>query len=208
IRRSRSSSMDDDVEYLFWHALVRDVAYSQIPRGQRARKHVAAAEWIQRVSGDRITDHAEFLAHHYRAALELARAAGDTEHEPALLEAAIRFCALAAERALLLDHSQAERYYRQTLAILPEGDPRRPRLLADAADAGTTAGRDFDQIRPELEEAIAAMRAQGDTVGAANAMRQLSFLFSLRGERAEVRQALPEEARSLLEEEPPGRELA
>ena len=88
---------------------------------------MAAAEWIQRVSGDRITDHAEFLAHHYRAALELVRAAGDTEHEPALLEAAIRFCALAAERALLLDHSQAERYYRQTLAILPEGDPRRPR---------------------------------------------------------------------------------
>ena len=103
VRRSRSSSIQDDVEYLFWHVLVRDVAYAQIPRAQRARKHVASAEWIERISGERVTDHAEFLAHHYRTALELARAAGDAGQADGLLDAAVRFGALAGERAIRVE---------------------------------------------------------------------------------------------------------
>ncbi len=34
-------------EYAFRHVLVRDVAYEQIPRAERAEKHRAAAEWIE-----------------------------------------------------------------------------------------------------------------------------------------------------------------
>src|SRR5205085_5879675 len=74
VRRVRESSVEDDVEYVFWHVLIRDVAYAQIPRAPRIRKHVAAAEWIERIAGERVGDQAEFLASHYRTALELARA--------------------------------------------------------------------------------------------------------------------------------------
>ena len=35
---ARSSSVRDEAEYAFWHALVRDVAYGQIPRATRARE--------------------------------------------------------------------------------------------------------------------------------------------------------------------------
>src|SRR5207245_10861255 len=73
VRRARTSSIEEDVEYVFWHVLVRDVAYGQIPRAARARKHVTAAEWIERSAGERITDHAEFLANHYSTALEPVR---------------------------------------------------------------------------------------------------------------------------------------
>src|SRR5439155_368252 len=66
-------------EYSFWHLLVRDVAYSQIPRAERARRHRSAAAWIERKAGERVEDLAELLAHHYLQALELAGAAGDTE---------------------------------------------------------------------------------------------------------------------------------
>ena len=41
------STMEGELEYLFWHALARDVAYGQLPRGVRARKHQAAALWMR-----------------------------------------------------------------------------------------------------------------------------------------------------------------
>ena len=58
IRPERLSSVEGEQEYVFWHALVRDVAYGQIPRADRIARHVAAAEWIEQVTGDRAGDHA------------------------------------------------------------------------------------------------------------------------------------------------------
>ena len=46
MQRARRSSVADEAEYSFLHVLVRDVAYGQIPRGERAEKHALAAEWI------------------------------------------------------------------------------------------------------------------------------------------------------------------
>jgi class 3 adenylate cyclase len=204
VRRVRSSSIADDVEYAFWHVLVRDVAYGQIPRAERARKHIAVADWIKRISGDRVGDHAEFLSYHYRTALELTDAAGSGESRDALVDAAVRFGALAAERAARLDHTRGEHYYRQTLSLLPADDPRRPKLLGNAAFAGVTAGAPFEQIKAELEEAIAGLLAQGDPVAAADAMRQLSFAMFGRAESV----PLAEEAYRLLEGHPPTPELA
>ena len=76
VRPARTSSMEDESEYSFWHLLVRDVAYSQIPRAERVRRHRSAAAWIERKAGDRVEDLAEVLAYHYLQALELAEAAG------------------------------------------------------------------------------------------------------------------------------------
>ena len=47
VRRERRSSVGDESQYLFRHLLVRDVAYSQIPRAARAEKHRVAADWIE-----------------------------------------------------------------------------------------------------------------------------------------------------------------
>jgi len=74
VQRARRSSVEGETEYAFKHALVRDVAYGQIPRAERSRKHLRAAEWIESLG--RPEDHAEMVAHHYVNALELARASG------------------------------------------------------------------------------------------------------------------------------------
>ena len=87
VRPARVSSMEGESEYSFWHLLVRDVAYGQIPRAERARRHRAAAAWIERKAGERVEDLAEVLAHHYLQALELAQAAGDTEQAEELARA-------------------------------------------------------------------------------------------------------------------------
>jgi predicted ATPase len=79
VRPARVSSMEGESEYSFWHVLVRDVAYGQIPRAERARRHGAAADWIERKAGQRVEDLAELLAYHYLQALELVEAAGDSK---------------------------------------------------------------------------------------------------------------------------------
>ena len=82
VRPARTSSMQGQREYGFWHVLVRDVCYGQIPRAARASRHVAAAAWIQGRAGERVDDLADVLAHHYRQALELSRVSGNEEDIP------------------------------------------------------------------------------------------------------------------------------
>ncbi len=79
IRHSRQSSMEGESEFGFWHLLVRDVAYGQIPRGERGRRHLAAADWLEEKAGERVEDMAELLAYHTGEALDLAKAAGEPE---------------------------------------------------------------------------------------------------------------------------------
>ena len=74
VRRERSVFGRRTGAVRFRHALVRDVAYGQIPRAARAEKHLAAAEWIESLG--RPEDHAELIAHHYLSALEFSSAAG------------------------------------------------------------------------------------------------------------------------------------
>src|SRR5207245_10121074 len=73
LTRQRRSSVETEGEWAFAHMLLRDVAYGQIPRGERAEKHRLVAEWIDSLG--RPEDHGEMLAHHWHAALELAHVA-------------------------------------------------------------------------------------------------------------------------------------
>ena len=75
VRPARRSSMAGQAEYAFAHALIREVCYAQIPRAERAQRHLRGP-WIEAMAGERAADHAEILAAHYTAALDLARAAG------------------------------------------------------------------------------------------------------------------------------------
>src|SRR6185436_11415077 len=106
VRPVRVSSMHGDTEYAFAHALIRDVAYGQIPRLARVDKHVAAATWIERMAAERLSDRAELLAHHYGQALELSRAAG-SEAVDALGASTRRALMMAGENAMTLDISRA-----------------------------------------------------------------------------------------------------
>jgi len=47
VRRNRRSSIAGELEYGFVHALLRDVAYEQIPRAQRMDKHIGYRCWLQ-----------------------------------------------------------------------------------------------------------------------------------------------------------------
>jgi class 3 adenylate cyclase/tetratricopeptide (TPR) repeat protein len=199
----RSSSMEGQAEYAFWHGLVRDVAYAQIPRAARASRHLAAAAWIERVASERIEDHAEVLAHHFTQAMDLLAAAGRAGNRQELVASGLRFLALAGDHALGLDVARAEAHYARALALLPPDDPRRPGILTRWADAARQSGR-FPDAAKALEEAIRGFGDQGDHLAAGRAMGTLSSVLLKMGGQRHAR--LAAEAVRLLEASPAGPE--
>jgi class 3 adenylate cyclase/tetratricopeptide (TPR) repeat protein len=205
VRPSRDSSLEGETQFSFWHALIRDVAYSQIPRRNRAQKHEAAAAWIERLAAGS-ADKAEILAHHYVQALELARAAGANDEAERLRAPAARFLLLAGDRAIQLDVGKAESSYARALELLPEGDDRRAEVLAKAAETAWLAGR-LAEAERGYAEAIAEARRHGDVLKAGEVMVDLVASLRDRGETRRARELL-DEAVELLVRAPPGRELA
>ncbi|HEU5404556.1 MAG TPA: AAA family ATPase [Gaiellaceae bacterium] len=203
IRRDRRSAIAGETQYAFLHALVRDVAYGQIPRAERAEKHRRAAEWLGSLAGDRAEDHAEMLANHYHEAFTLSEAAGlDTT---ALREPARRAFADGAQRALSLGAgSSAYDLALQALALTKE-DAERPALQLLAGYAGRLAGG-TDQAEL-LEPAIDGFVAQGDPGRAAEAATLLGSDYFYRGDMKNAR-ATRERALELARKAPPSSSTA
>ncbi|MDQ2982245.1 MAG: hypothetical protein M3R26_07990, partial [Actinomycetota bacterium] len=198
VERARRASVAGETEFAFKHLLVRDVAYGQIPRAERAEKHRRAAEWIESLG--RPEDHAEMVAHHYLNALELARAAGqdhgeiDARAKEALREAGDRAAALNAL-------PQAERYYAEALELAAPDDPERPELLFRY---GRIRYARESQGAEELTAARDAFVAAGDRERAAEAALMLANISWREGARDRMLTHLAD-ARSLVANTPPSR---
>jgi class 3 adenylate cyclase/tetratricopeptide (TPR) repeat protein len=205
IRPARTSSVEGHQEYSFWHALIRDVAYGQISRRERRRRHRSAAEWLEHIAGDRASDHAEVLAYHYETALGLTRASSNASEVAELKAAASRFLVMAGERALDLDVRRADSYLERALALLPPDDPPRARALAKRAETATYLGR-YDEALVHYDEAIAQFHLQGDMVGAGEAMARSALPLWVQGKTAQAA-ATETAAVELLETRPPGSAL-
>jgi class 3 adenylate cyclase/tetratricopeptide (TPR) repeat protein len=197
VRRERRSAVEGQEQYAFAHVLVRDVAYGQIPRQERADKHRRAAAWIESLG--RGEDHAEMVAHHYLAALDLARAAG--RPDPDLRRRARTALAEAGDRALALNASPAAvRLFSKALDLSRSDDAERPELLFRLGDALHRAG---DERRGDvLEEAAEALLAAGTRPRAAEAYAVLAELWWQRGLR-ERSLRHQERAMALVRDAPP-----
>jgi class 3 adenylate cyclase/tetratricopeptide (TPR) repeat protein len=206
IRTAKVSSVEGQNEYAFWHAVVRDVAYAQIPRIGRMRRHRTAAEWLEHLAGERLADRAEIIAHHYSQAVALARATGEQARRLAELEErARRFLILAGDRAIGLDVSQAHAYYQRALALCPTDHPERPRIVAGTARAAFQSGR-VEDAAVAYEEAIAGFARHSDVRGQGEALNRLCTVFWDQGETRRSRAVLLR-AVELLEQERPSPEL-
>src|SRR2546421_1275261 len=181
LTRQRRSSVESEGEWAFAHMLLRDVAYGQIPRGERAEKHRLIAEWIESLG--RPEDHGEMLAHHWRAALELARAAGRDGAD--LAERTRLALREAADRAFALNaYAAAEGYYGEALALWPPDDEERSELLFRRAHTLHLAGD--ERREPALEQARDALVAAGNREKAGEAAAFLARAAWHRGGRDEA----------------------
>ena len=194
VQRERRSSLEGDTQHAFMHTLVRDVAYSQIPRADRAEKHRRAAAWIESLG--RPEDYAELRAHHYVSALETLPTGTDTADLGRSARLALRD---AGDRAASLNASDAAvRDYERALELWPEDDHERPRLLLSLAEQ-----RFLAEIWDERDGAVArdALLAVGDESGAAVAEIIRAEVLWLLG-RGEDVQASQERAAKLAENLP------
>jgi class 3 adenylate cyclase/tetratricopeptide (TPR) repeat protein len=205
LRPARRPSIEGETEYAFWHLLIRDVAYGQIPRAARAVKHRAAAEWIERIAGERVADSAELLAYHYEQALRLWRAASGGD-DAELESRARRFLMLAGERGERLDTTKAVASYERALELTPPGHPDRVLILLRVARSLWGTGG-FAKAEAWCLEALETARADNDTLSEGDALTWLSKLAWARGDTARQFDLL-EDAVRILEALPPGPELA
>ena len=180
LQRTRNSSVGREPEYRFRHVLIRDVAYSEIPRARRGEMHRRTAEWLETLSPDRAVDRAEMLAHHYLCAHELARAAG--RETSVLADRARRALSDAGDRALTLHAFPAAARFFRAASSWPTVDPERPWLLFRLGKSiyyAETAGADV------LIEARDALLAVGDSGTAAEAEAFLAYLAHHQGRHDE-----------------------
>jgi class 3 adenylate cyclase len=107
-----TTTLSGQTEYLFKHALTRDVAYGTLPKARRAKAHAAVADWIAELASDRTEEFAELIAYHYWAAIR-----GD-----------------GADLAWMDDPDGREALRRGTLAaLLAAGRAARHRFAVDRA---------------------------------------------------------------------------
>ena len=170
----------------FHHLLIRDAAYDAIPKGTRARLHVAFADWLEAAAADAIAEHQEVLGHHLTQAVRY-RQELDRPDDPDLRLRAARALAVAGSRAYdeLGDERTAVRLLETAVDLAPPTEEaacwderiwnigfivlQRPRdgrardvhreVYGDTV-ADTLAGRDA-QLRREFADPSTIDRATG-----------------------------------------------
>ncbi|GAB4487292.1 MAG: adenylate/guanylate cyclase domain-containing protein [Anaerolineales bacterium] len=104
IYKRNQSAFAGAEEYMFRHALLRDVVYEQSLKAQRRIHHRHAAQWLLNKSGERIQAYAGVLAEHFDLAGETDQAidwylrAGQTATDTFIFESAVEYL----QRALAL----------------------------------------------------------------------------------------------------------
>jgi len=210
IYRGAHSSIRGEREYGFRHEVIRDVAYGQIPRADRAGKHRRAAEWLQLLATDlpgeeperRVVTRTELLAYHYEQAITFARAARQDGAE--LVEPARLALRDAGDRVTALGvHTTAARYYARALELWPSDDPERPELEFRAGKAALYGEGGGESL---LTSARDGLLAAGNHARAAEAEVLLVELAQVTGQRE--RAARVERALAMVEGAPPSRSKA
>ena len=133
VRREPSSIIEGEQQYGFTHALIRDVAYELLPRGERARRHALVAEFFGSRTGVS-SDAIGAMARHWLGA-------GD--HERAV-EQLVRAAELA-ERGWAKDH--AALLYREAFELVPAEDAERKSMLRRRLALASTASFHLADVR-------------------------------------------------------------
>jgi class 3 adenylate cyclase/tetratricopeptide (TPR) repeat protein len=74
VRRDPFSQLSGDAQFTFRHILIREVAYSTVPRAMRRERHAAVASYIEETLGNSAETASSILAYHWSEGGEPARA--------------------------------------------------------------------------------------------------------------------------------------
>lgn len=168
----RLAKTHPELEYLFRHALVQQVAYESLLIADRQKIHRATAEAIEKIYPDRLDELAATLAHHYMGA--------------GLNEQAIPYLQRAGEQDLATAaFADARTHFEMALDLLPEADPGRLPIQLQLGDALWHLS-DYPAARDVLDDALAMARQQENASGTADALYWLSQVAAMEGDLSQA----------------------
>ena len=155
VRRRPGSSLEGEREFVFKHALTREVAYGSLTRRERAHMHAAFASWLERRARD---EDSPLLARHYAEAVRSEDVdlvwSDEPERHAELRASAVRWLLRAAELV-------AARYeIEDALGLLDralELEPEAQKKIEILWEIGEVHSLRFDPqgFRAAMEEALA-----------------------------------------------------
>ena len=181
LRPDRSLYEGDD-GFRFNHVLIRDVAYSSMPKELRADLHTGLASWLEARGDEQVAGHDELIGYHleqaYVARAELGRVTDETR---AIALKGGAMLARAGRRALDRDEcGAAASLLDRASRLLAVDPPERTALLTDLGRAlrGTGALDAADEV---LVEAIDDARRHHDEPTELRAAIERARLAYMRG---------------------------
>jgi tetratricopeptide (TPR) repeat protein len=141
------------------------VAYEQLPRAERSRRHLEIAEWLRERSPTRSRQPIAILAHHYEAAWLLGRSRTTGARPPAhVARRAVEYLLRWAGEVLVYQARSAASLYERALAIADDaGDVVASRTIARAqiglAESLVEMGRHDEAAEAAVEARRAAAEA-------------------------------------------------
>jgi tetratricopeptide (TPR) repeat protein len=176
------STFEGTREFVFKHALLRDVAYESMLKRVRRAYHAQVAAWLLVTlgSGERVNEYLGLIAEHLEHAGETTQA--------------IEYLGRAGEQAMSISAwRESVGFFTRALALCETSGAsdcagRLTRLLGEAYHRMG----DFGAARTHLERSLALARGRGDHGEAAAALVQLGRVAWLVGDYAHARAVLVE----------------
>jgi class 3 adenylate cyclase/tetratricopeptide (TPR) repeat protein len=179
------SRLAGEREYAFKHVLIRDVAYSTLPKAVRARKHADVGAFISKRASDRADAVAAMVAEHYGRAAVLGEDAGlpDAELDDVSRQAIDALEAAGAAAASLYSNLEAIGHYEMALSIRRSCDPAsRARIGEQLGDVALRLGR-VDRAVEIWEQCLDYHRSQEDLARVGDLHRKIGAALWHKGDR-------------------------
>jgi class 3 adenylate cyclase/tetratricopeptide (TPR) repeat protein len=160
-----------EAAFRFAHILMRDAAYSGIPKAERAELHERLADWIEGEAHDLAGEYEEILGYHLEQATRLLLDLGPpTDRTVSLGKRAAQLFAVAGRRAFARgDMPASVNLLERAVSLLDEHESERSELLPQLAYALFEIG-DYRRLRDVVAEATETSAASGDRALAAYAL--------------------------------------
>ena len=179
------SRLAGEHEYAFKHVLIRDVAYSTLPKAVRARRHAEVGAFISDRAADRSEGVVAMVADHYGRAAALGADAGldQTELERIGARAVEALESAGDAAAALYSNQEALGHYETALSLrgdLDAGD--RARISEKLGDVALRLGR-VDQATEMWETCLEYHRRQEDLERVGDLHRKTGAALWHKGDR-------------------------
>ena len=162
ILRREESGFAGTTEYVFRHAILRDVTYETLVPRQRRAMHRLVGDWLREMGGERAKELTLLVAEHYAHA-----------GEPVLASEQLREAAGAALKLGAYDEARSTLDRARTLVAAEEYEAERNQVDLLIAETVSFQG-EFDRARAILEQLLPSVRGSGNQVVLAKALGNLA----------------------------------